>query len=805
MMLTHYLRVALRNFRRHKLYSLINICCLSIGLGVVMTILLYILHEHSYDGWHKNARRIFAVQTRESFGPMNFWTSWLGYTAGPAEIKADPAVESMVRTFNILDGADIQNVASPQTHFRENKNFLFADSNFFEFFSFRMLEGRAGDVLKKPYSVVLTGRAAKKYFGQSDPIGKSLMMDGKYSLQVTGIAADPPSNSTIVFDFLVSLSTMSRMENYQDYVSGTELQSGNFLTWLLLRRAADTFGVVRSLQRLSLLAEGKNTGQGTGRPYQSSHDFRLRVLTDTHLKSITNERLRYLGAFTLVAGLILLLALVNYMSLATARSAMRAKEVGVRKVIGAGRERIAGQFYIESALYTLISFVAGVVIFLWFRPYFCRLMQLPIDTGFLISPMVLGAFGGLLLLVILIAGSYPALVLSAFRPVVVLYGKLSRQRSAERVRKGFIVFQFSLSMALVVCSIVIGKQLYFFRHTDTGIDRENVVLLPFSNTMQHYTAYKHDVEALPGIRQTSTTFEKFYNGVFMELVHLPGQTAPKQLNYMVVDTSFISLMGLRWKEKPLPGSPWYDSSHLIINETAASAFHLDGRATGRQLKTEDRTVTVAGVLKDFNFFSLQYHIDPLSLHIAKELGNWRGAIVGCLYAKIGSHVNIPTLIEAIRKTYARYDPQTPFEYQFLDEAYDQIYKVEDQFAGLFDLFSVITIVIACLGLFALATFAAEQRLKEIGIRKVLGASVGSISALLSRDFLRPILLSVLIASPLAWWTMHRWLQDFAYRTPISWWIFPAAAAVLLMIAQLTVLFRTIRAARLNPTINLRNE
>ena len=690
------------------------------------------------------------------------------------------------------------------THFREGQRFLCADSNFFEFFSFRLLRGRPDEVLKRPFTVVLTEKAAKKYFGKADPIGKTLMMDDKYLLEVTGIAADPPSNSTIVFDLLTSLSTMSGTEEFKGYLEGSLLQAGTFSTWFLLRRPADTSGVVQSLHTLSLLAEGKKTGEETTGPYRGSHDFRLRLLADTRMKAIARGKDEYLDAFSLVAALILLLALVNYMSLATARSAMRAREVGVRKVIGAGRERIAMQFYIESALYAVVSFVAGGLIFLWFRPWFCQLMQLPIDASFMISPMVLTAFGGLLLLVILVAGSYPALVLSAFRPVVVLYGKLSRQRNGERVRKGFIVFQFTLSMALIICSIVIGKQLYFFRHADTGIDRENVVILPFANTMQHYGVYKHEVESLPGIRQASTAFNKLYNMVFNQLVYLPGQTVPAQLNYMFVDSSFIPLMGIRWKEKPMPGSLWYDSGHLVLNETAVSAFHLDGRATGQQLKVGDKIVTISGVLRDFNFFSLRNHIDPFSLSVKSDIG-LEGADFGCLYVKIAPHVNVPTLIDAIRKIYSRYDVQTPFEFQFLDEAYDESYKVEDQLSGLFDLFSTVTIIIACLGLFALATFAAEQRLKEIGIRKVLGASVRSISALLSRDFLQPILLSVFIASPLAWWYMHKWLQNFAYRTPISWWVFPAAGGVLLLIAQGTVLFRTIRAARANPTINLRNE
>jgi putative ABC transport system permease protein len=806
-MLTHYLRIAFRMFRRNKLHSLINIGCLSIGLGVVMIILPYILHEHSYDRWHKNADRIFTVMTRESFGARNFWISGLSYATGAAEMKSDPVVRSMIRTYSAPGDVEFRNTVSPDVHFRENGNLLFADSNFFEFFSFKLLRGRADEVLGRPFTIVLTEGATKKYFGEADPVGKTLMMDDSIPLEVTGIVADPPSNSTIRYDMVASLATLSAVEEFRDDLEGSPGRPGRFLTYVLLQRRTDTMGVARSLRQLSLLAEGKETGEEDNpRMYKRSHDFRLRPLADRYLSSNVSAGDKYLDAFTLVAGLILLLALVNYMSLATARPAVRAKEVGVRKVIGAGRGRIAGQFYIESGIHAVLSFVAGGLIFLWFRPYFCRLMQLPIDAGFLVSPMVLAAFGGLLMLVILVAGSYPALVLSSFRPVVVLYGKFSRERGRERVRKGFIVIQFALSMALVICSVVIGKQLYYMRHTDTGVDRENVVMIPFK-TMGHYAAYRQEVSALPGIRLAATSNDRLYEEAMIELVHLPGETKPVQLDFLTVDSSFIPLMGLQWKEKPLAGSPWYDSSHLILNETAVSAFHLDGVAIGRQLEIgKNKTVTVAGVLRDFNFFSLHSRIEPFGFSVSSDVDkDHEQASYGILYLKIGPHVNVPTLIDAIHRIYSRYDTQTPFEFQFLDEVYDQNYKVEDQLAGLFDLFSAITMIIACLGLFALATFAAEQRLKEIGIRKVLGASVRSISALLSRDFLQPILLSVFIASPLAWWFMNKWLQNFAYRTSISWWVFPLAGGGLLLIAQGTVLFRTIRAARANPTINLRNE
>jgi putative ABC transport system permease protein len=390
--------------------------------------------------------------------------------------------------------------------------------------------------------------------------------------------------------------------------------------------------------------------------------------------------------------------------------------------------------------------------------------------------------------------------------VMVLYGKLSRQRGSERVRKGFLVFQFTLSMALMTAAVVIGKELYYIRHADTGVARENIVMFPFANTMEHYAAYQREVAAIPGIQRVATTrYKLYYGSSLVQLVQLPGSAANYQLMFMIADSNLIPLLDLKWKEKP-ESADWHGRGQLVLNEAAVNAWHWSGRVTGNSFKFGDTTARVAGVLKDFNFFSLQAAIQPLGIQVTRSIENeWQDGIDGVLYAKIGPHVNIPTLIEAIHRVYSRYDDHTAFEYTFLDDEFNSQYKAEDRLAGLMSVFTIITVVIACLGLFALATFAAQQRLKEIGIRKVLGASVASISLLLSRDFLRPILLSVLIASPLAWWVMHRWLQNFAYRTPISWWIFPAVGGGLLLIAQLTVLFRTIRAARTNPTINLRSE
>jgi len=806
-MLKHYLLLALRIIRRNKLYSLINVGCLAIGIAVAMTVMVYVLHEHSYDGWHKNASRIYAVSTTEKFGNSSWPDYGQSYLTGPMIRQSDPAVGSMVRVFQNQLGVDLRNPGLADAHFREGYDLWFADSNFFSFFSFRLLRGNAATVLARPYTVVLTEKTAKKYFGAADPVGKTLVMDEKYQLEVMGVTADPPSNSSSQFDFIVSLSSLPAVEKFKPYLADQQVHRGSFKTWLLLNSGADVHMVEESLARLSMRAEAKEIRQTeTGYGMEDTHQYGLLPLADTHLKgasAVVNTR--YLDVFSLVAGLILLLALANYMSLSTARSAIRAKEVGVRKVLGAQRPRIAAQFYVESTVFTLLSFFAGGILFLLFRSYFFHLIGVPVDRRFIGEPVVIGTFMGLLLLVIAVSGSYPALVLSGFRPVAVLYGKMSRQLGGERVRKGFIVLQFTISMGLAIGSFVIGKQLYHMRHTEIGFDRENVVILPFGSTMLHYGAYKQAVATIPAVVKVATgpSF-KLFQGTTIQMVDVPGK-APVPLNGMFVDSTLIPLLGIKWKEEPV-GKAGLDPQHILLNETAVAAFGLGSPAMGRQIKVGEKMVTVAGVMKDFNFKSLHMQIEPFEFDIIPDADKFFDAAYGgCLYVRIEPHVNVPTLLEAIKKIYTSFDSGTPFEYQFLDQAFDSNLKLEDRLAGMVSVFTVITVLISCLGLFGLATFSAQQRMREIGIRKVLGASVASIGALLSKDFLRPVLLAIWIACPVSWWVMHKWLDNFAYRTSLSWWIFGAAALGLVLVALGTVLSRSLRAARANPVENLRAE
>ena len=797
-MFRHYLRSAWRTIRRNPFYSLINIGCLAIGIAVCMTVLLYVLHEHSFDRWQKNAKRLFAVSVAIHWGDMSFNTPLISFPSGQLVQKADGNVEAWLRILPAYQRNTLADPSHPDKVFSQEAGFEFADSNFFQVLSFRLVKGNPATVLVRPYTVVLTETAAKKYFGDKDPIGRTLRMNDLYNFEVTGIAADLPSNTNFAFNAIASMSSIASMTDYKDMANSQSVQAGAFLTWLLLKQPGDAAQVERTLDRLAVVS-----GQGS----KDRDVYKLTSLAEHHLNNDSGDRdLRYLTVFPLAAGLILLLVLVNYMSLATARATARAKEVGVRKVIGAGRRRIAAQFYAESAVFALLSFVLGTMIFLSIRPFFFRWLQLPIDNSFLLSPVMLAFSGGLLLTVILTAGSYPSLVLSAFRPVVVLYGKMSRRRGGERIRKGFIVLQFAISMTLVLCSVIIEKELYYFRHTDTGIDRENVIMIPFDKNLSHYEAFKREVASIAGIRSVATAQYPLYSGYDAWAVKPPGSDREIEVHTIDVDENFVPLFGLRFKEPPIREADLYDGKHMLVNETAVTKMALSGDPVGQKIKMGGLEVTVSGVLKDFNYQSLQSGINSLFIFIAPDSSAaWKNASKGCLMGKVAAHANIPTIVDAVRKIFRRYDKRSDFDYSFADDAFDKQYKAEDRLAGLLGVLTLITIVIACLGLFALATFSAQQRIKEIGIRKVLGASVGSIGVLLSRDFLRPVLLAVLIACPLSWWMMNRWLEDFAYRTPLSWWIFVVAGLGLLGIALVTVLMRSLRAGKTNPVDNLRTE
>jgi putative ABC transport system permease protein len=793
-MIFNYLRIGVRNLFRNKLYSLVNIGGLAVSLAVCMTILLYVVHEHAYDRFHRDVKRIFVMGGTEIFGGQQMSVLYMNHIVAPMMQQANPKVESFMRVYGFYNTVDLSLASDPTVRYKESRNFLYADSNFFRFFSFHLIRGNASNVLAGPNSVVLSESAAIKYFGKHDPIGQSLLSDNHTVLKVTGVCADPPSNSTISFSFVAPFSLIPRTKD-SSQVANSWFGVGNFLTLLKLKDTAAVNNVTATAAKLAAMDK---TGLNSGLV------LKLSPLTENHLSASPvggGGSSRFLGIFTLVAGLILLLALINYMSLATARAVTRAREVGVRKAIGADRKSIATQFYTESAVCAVLAFLIGALLFAGLQHLFFELIGLQIDGAFLRTPAVLLSFLGLLLLTILVAGSYPALVLSAYNPVIVLYGRLSRQRGGANVRKGFTILQFSISIALVICTLFIGRQLRYMQQADTGVDRNNVVMVPCEKTMPRYQAFKQEIAAMPSVQKTATANYRFYNSFPLGSVKTRTTGHEIAMGYMIVDTGFISLLRLEWKEKPVSMAVIMDGRHPILNEVAVAELGITGRATGQLVQYH---YFVGGVLKDFNYASLAQRIEPMQLYIGLDTASF-GLQRNVLFVRFQPHSDIKAMLRKIGQIYATFDKTNVFSYQFLDDAYDSIYKTEDSLADLMSVFTTITVIIACLGLFALATFSAQQRIKEIGIRKVLGASIEGIATSLSIDFVKPVGLSLLLAIPVSAWVMHSWLSGYAYRIPLGWRVFTEASGLMALLALSTVFFLSIKAAKANPAESLRTD
>jgi len=793
-MIKNYFEIAWRNLKRNKLYSFINIGGLSVGIAICMLIMLYVAHEMSFDRFHKNADRIFYLAMNSKFDNKEISIDRMSYESGPMIKNADPGIESYLRMKEINDNRVIENITSPEKKFTE-KNILLADSNFFNFFSFRLIQGNPKNVLKKPFSIVISVRTAQKYFGNADPVGKLLKYDNQYIFQVTGVVKDPPSNSSIDYDFIGSMSSIRGMG--EAAVSEGKFEVGGFKTFLLLSNTNKAGAIAKTARQLGGVTAGKF----------NKFNFTLNAFINRHRDYDNPANAKYWKIFSWVAALILFLALINYMSLATALSTIRSKEIGVRKVLGAGRDKIVKQFYVESGLYTVIAFLLGVLLFSILRPGFYDLLQLKIDNTFLKSSYIIIIFAGLFIITILISGSYPSLVLSSFDPVKVLYGRLSRQRGGAIIRRFFSVLQFSISVALIISSVVISRQFYFFRHMDTGLRRENIVMIPYQrNISHHYLAFKKSIENIKGIESVSTSAAPMYGGIDMTAAHYKDAMDNIFISEMYVDQQFFKMLGMRWKFAPENEQLPAHKGQVVINEEIVNRLNLPANPVGEQIVVGRDSVRISGVLKNFNFASLHHKIEPLCLFVLNDTdSSWYADNGDCLFAKISPHTNIPDLLGSIGNIYNYFDKQTSFEYRFLDDAFDAQYRVENRLSKIFETFTFITIFIACLGLFGLATFSASQRRKEIGIRKVLGASVISIISIVSGNFIKPVLISIIIAIPLAWYVMNNWLQDFAYRIRIGWWIFLVAGSIAIIISLITVSFQSIKAAMANPVKSLRTE
>ncbi len=799
-MLTNYFKTILRTFRKNKTFSFINIFGLAIGITSCLLIALYIQQQISFDKFQKNGDRIARVIMQYSFEGSDA-SNGGNYTSVrvPKVLKNNfPEVEDAV-----IISQTKRIIQSNSNLFTEDK-FLYAGSSFFNVFSFPLLQGNNQLVLAQPYNVVLTKSAAKKYFGNEDPVGKTLKITGDSSLyQITGVSADCPANSQIQYDFVASFSSLGIEPKYED-----SYWNANYTTYLLLNNPNS----IKTLQA-KLPAFTKKEMEGA----HASVDFFLEPFLKIHLHSpydafVPNINISYIYILGAVALLILIIACFTYINLSTASSVERAKEVSIRKVSGANKSQIFWQFIGESAIISLLAVVIGFAVSTLLLPYFSKLTNQTLQTSVLFSLPVLLVASAIIIIVSFAAGSYPALILSSFRPAKVLKGSFKNSSSGQWLRKSLILFQFIISVFLIVATFIIQDQLYFVQHKKLGYDREHLLAINVPWSFPKMQLLKNEFKQDANVKYISlcvNTPVQIVGGYNMSKPEMPSNSAiavtadpvddeflPATGMQLIAGTNFTPQDMLDVKNE---ATDTVMNCHFILNESAAKKLGwTPEEAIGKKMFLDaSRPGYVRGVVKDFHFQSLHKPIEPVVL-FTSTYGSSN------ILVKINSKV-IPQTIETLQTKWETLLPERPFNYRFLDEDYNKLYQSELRLGNIMNIFAAIAIILACIGLFGLSAYSVRQRVKEIGVRKVLGAGAVNIVMLVSKDFVKLAAVASLIAFPIGWWAMNHWLNNFVYRVNISWWIFGAAAFVTLLITLITISFQSVKAAMANPVKSLRSE
>jgi len=797
-MFRHYFKTALRNLWKNKKFSAINIIGLSVGLTCCILMMLYIQHELSYDNFQKKGDRIARVIMEYSMSGTVNRGNFTSTKVAPAFKKNFAEVEAAVRM------SKTSRIINYDDKLFNEKSFIYADSTFFDLFSFKLLKGNPKYALSGPNVVVFTRSSAKKYFGDEDPVGKTIRVGSNETpYRVTAVIEDCPSNSQIKFDFLASFSSLgvTQEETYWD---------ANFTTYFLLKDPAS----IASLQaKIPGFMKKETSSIMSGGDYIT---FDLEPFKSVHLYSLydgfePNNSITYIKIIAIVALLILAIACFTYINLSTARSMERAKEVGIRKVSGAYKNQIFWQFIGESLILSFLALLLSVVTAILLLPSFNRLAGRQLDLSSLASPSIIGFSLIIIICISLFAGSYPAFILSGFQPVKVLKGAFKNTGSGLWLRKSLIVFQFIISAFLIVATFIIQSQLHYIQNKDLGYDKAHIVVLPLDYKMQaNLNTIKTELKTNPDVLSISKANNEPIN-ILSSYSMSSGDKSGKQgvsVNANVVDEDFIKtigaqiIAGIDFTEQDTKDVMADQQNkkiyHYILNESAARALGWGVQeAIGKKMFLgEQRPGTVKAVIKDFHFSSFHNPIKPLVLFNEEWSGN--------LLVKLsGRHMQQTiAFLESKWKTLVSH---RPFEYSFLDDDYDKLYSSEIRLGKVLNIFASIAVLLAALGLFGLSAFAIQQRTKEIGIRKVLGASAGSIAVLLSNQFVKLVLVALVIASPIAWLVMNNWLQDFVYRVHIGLWIFLVSGMIAVMIALITVSFQAIKAAIANPVKSLRTE
>ncbi|GAB3772014.1 ABC transporter permease [Spirosoma horti] len=805
-MLTNYLKIAWRNIVTNKAYSAINIGGLAVGMAATLLILQYVAFERSYDRFHDKADRIFRVKA-ERYEKGVLSTEWAG---GPF------AVGSHLRSA-FEEVADYTNVYMRNGLLLESNNRkykveqgAFTTPSFFTIFSYPLLMGNRQTALTEPNTGVISAALAKRLFGTKNPMGQVITIEKEFPIRVTGVYQDFPKNSHLQADYLMSFSTFQRLVNPKNEPDKNLANAWNWdgcLTYLLLQPGVNPE---------KLEAKFPDFLQKNGQSDLKTGDklaLRLQPLPDIHLYSHfmmeagANGDGNSVYVLLCVAFFIIAIAWINYINLATARAISRSKEVGVRKAVGSYRTQLISQFLIESALLNLLAVVAAFIGILMALPLFNQFTDQQLDYSFLLSTRFWFGLGSMYAIGTLLSGAYPAFVLSNFNPVSVLKNGLVGFQKGVFLRKSLVVIQFSASVFLLVGTITVFRQLQFMRSQNLGIDIGQTLVLdrPMNDStrINQTKAFKEELLQQSSIKSiaisSSIPGEKVeFNAGSIRLAGTPQETG-KQYRVIGIDYDFVKAYGMKVIAGRNFDAKLGEKDAVVFNRTGIRqlGFTNPEQALGKKIDFWGDILTIVGVVDDFHQQSLRAAYEPLILRLDPGVN-------GQLSIKLADGKSSQA-IAVVQQAWARYFPTDPFAYSFLDERYDKQYRADERFGQVFGFFSLLAVVVGCLGLLGLATFTAQQRTKEIGVRKVLGASVGSIVTLLSKDFLKLVLIAIVIASPIAWYAMNRWLQDFANKITIDWWMFVLAGMFAIAIALLTVSFQSIKAALMNPVKSLRSE
>ncbi|MCG7858130.1 ABC transporter permease [Flavihumibacter sediminis] len=811
-MLFNNLKIAWRTLIKNKFFSLLNIIGLATGLACFLLIALYVIDELSYDRYHEKADRIYRVNSDILFGGNSMALAVSSDMMGQTMKKDYPEVEQFTRIY----ASNGSRLIKKGSDYLEEMLVCHVDSTFFEVFSFQPVAGDLKNALDEPNTVVISETAAKKYFNSLDVVGKTLDVNenGGTLYKITAVIKDMPKQSHFRYDFLFS------MDNLQ-YGFGDHM-SHNFATYLLLRPGVTAksleakfpdymnrhiFPVLQQVMQIKSLDDMKKSG--------NSLTYSLMPIKDIHLHSgrraelSINSDIQYVYIFMAVAIFILLIACINFMNLSTARSANRAKEVGIRKVLGTTYQTLIRQFLTESTLLSFFSLVIAIAIAVFALPLFNSIAGKQISASQFFQPLFLVVLISIPFVIGLLAGIYPAFYLSSFKPITVLKGKLSGGSKKSNLRSVLVILQFSMAILLIVGTIVVYRQLGYIQQKKLGFVKDQVMVIHNTQVLGEGTkAFKNELLRIPGVRMVTdggylpvdnssrndNTFSKeavmdMKNGFNMQVWN--------------IDENYIPVLGMELKQgRNFSKDFQSDSMALLINETTAQMLGYEdpiGKKiykSNSNLQSELLAYTIIGVVKNFHFESLKQQIGPLCMRL--------GRADYTIAMKVDA-ARIPTMVKEVEKKFDAQAAGFPFQYSFLDASFNEMYKAEEKAGKLAFSFAVLAILIACLGLFGLAAFMAEQRTKEIGVRKVLGASVNQIMVLLSKDFLKLVAISACLAFPISWLVMNKWLQDFAFRIDIGWWVFIVAGLMAALIALFTVGFQALRAALNNPTQSLRSE